>query len=90
MKPMTMLVSSDGQWLPEGGAELAAVLDDADPDYDAAGYAVRNLGYIRFQILGNSLVEIELHPARVDAPGAARGAAAAVVLAGQAVSDQIP
>ena len=68
MKPMTMLVSSDGQWLPEGGAELAAVLDDADPDYDAAGFAVRNLGYIRFQILGDSLVEIELHPVRVELP----------------------
>jgi hypothetical protein len=60
VKPMTMLVTSDGQWLSEGGAELAAVLGDAEPDYDAAGFAIRNLGFIRFQMLGDSLVEIEL------------------------------
>jgi hypothetical protein len=68
VKPMTMLVTSDGQWLSEGSAELAAVLGDADPDYDAAGFAIRNLGFIRFQTLGDSLVEIELHPARVELP----------------------
>jgi hypothetical protein len=68
VKPMTMLVTSDGQWLSEGGAELAAMLGDADPDYDAAGFAIRNLGFIRFQMLGDSLVEIELHPARVELP----------------------
>jgi hypothetical protein len=63
-----MLVTADGQWLSEGSAELAAALGDADPDYDRAGYAIRNLGFIRFQILGDSLVEIELHPARVELP----------------------
>ena len=68
MKPMTMLVTADGQWLSEGSSELAAALGDADPDYDAAGFAIRNLGFIRFQMLGASLVEIELHPARVELP----------------------
>jgi hypothetical protein len=65
---MTMLVTADGQWLSEGTAELAAALGDPEPDYDAAGFAIRNLGFIRFQILGDSLVEIELHPARVELP----------------------
>jgi hypothetical protein len=65
---MTMLVTDDGQWLSEGSAELAAALGDPDPDYDAAGFAIRSLGFIRFQILGDSLVEIELHPPRVELP----------------------
>ena len=68
VKPITLLVTSDGRWMSEGSAELAAALGDADPDYDAAGFAIRNLGFIRFQILGDSLVEIELHPARVELP----------------------
>jgi hypothetical protein len=68
VKPIMMLVTSDGQWLPEDSAELAAVLGDADPDYDMAGFAVRNLGFIRFQSFGDSLVEIELHPRQVELP----------------------
>jgi len=68
VKPMTMLVTADGRWLSEGDAELAAVLGDVDADYDAAGFAIRNLGFIRFQTVGDSLVEIELHPASVELP----------------------
>jgi hypothetical protein len=68
VKPTTMLVTSDGQWVPEGSAELAALLGDADPDYDMAGFAIRNLGFIRFQSFGDSLVEVELHPRQVELP----------------------
>jgi hypothetical protein len=63
-----MLVTPDGEWLPEGSAELAAALGDADADYDLAGFAIRNLGFIRFQSFGDSLVEVELHPRQVDLP----------------------
>jgi hypothetical protein len=68
VKPITMLATSDGQWVFENSAEFVAALGDPDPDYDAAGFAVRNLGFIRFQILGDSVVEIELHPSHVELP----------------------
>jgi hypothetical protein len=68
VKPRTMLVTSDGQWVFEDSTELAAVLGDPDPDYDAADFAVKNLGFIKFQILGDSVVEIELHPRNVELP----------------------
>ena len=45
------------------GAALVAALDDAE-DYDTAGFAIGNLGFVRFQSFGDSLVEIELGPAR--------------------------
>src|SRR5215469_11735019 len=63
-----MLVTSDGRWVLEDSAELAAELGDPKPDYDAALFAVKNLGFIRFQVLDGSIVEIELHPRNVQLP----------------------
>jgi hypothetical protein len=63
-----MLVTSDGQWVIEDSAEFLAALGDPDPDYDPVGFAVRNLGFIKFQTLGDSVVEIELHPRNVELP----------------------
>jgi hypothetical protein len=68
VKPITMLVTCEGRWVPEGSAELAEVAGDADPDYDIAGFAIRNLGFIRYQNFGDSLVEVELHPRQVELP----------------------
>ncbi len=68
MKRLTMLVTSDGQWVLEDSAEFLAALGDPDPDYDAALFAVKNLGFIKFQILDGSIVEIELHPRNVQLP----------------------
>src|SRR5271167_3373453 len=68
VKRLTMLVTSDGRWVIEDSAEFLAALGDPDPDYDAALFAVKNLGFIRFQILDSSIVEIELHPRNVQLP----------------------
>ena len=68
MKPMSMLVTADGQWVFEGSAEFFTALGDSNPDYDAPAYAIRNLGFIKFQILGGSVVEVELHPRNVQLP----------------------
>src|SRR6516165_1235498 len=63
-----MLLTSEGQWVFEDSAEFLAALGDPNPDYDAASFAVKNLGFIKFQILDGSIVEIELHPRNVQLP----------------------
>ena len=68
MKRLTMLVTSEGGWVLEDSAEFLAELGDPDPDYDAALFAVKNLGFIRFQFFDDSLVEVELHPQNVKLP----------------------
>src|SRR6516162_8793841 len=68
VKRLSMLVTSDGQWVLEDSAELLAALGDSNPDYDAPLFAVKNLGFIKFQILDGSIVEIELHPRNVQLP----------------------
>jgi hypothetical protein len=64
----TRLVTSDGQWVLGGSARFLAALGDPDPDYDAIGFAVKNLGFIKFETLVDSIVEIELHPRNVALP----------------------
>src|SRR5579884_955033 len=60
-----MLVTPEGQWVLPGSGEFAEALGDPDPDYDAEGFAVRNLGFIKFSIIERTIVEIELHPRNV-------------------------
>ncbi|MGA8755484.1 MAG: hypothetical protein WB611_04015 [Stellaceae bacterium] len=66
MNRLSMLVTPDGQWVLAGSDEFLAALGDPDPDYDATSFAVKNLGFIKFQILEQSLIEIELHPSTVE------------------------
>lgn len=68
MEHLTLLVSPDGQWLLPDSSEFLDILGDPDPDYDAVGFAVRNLGFIKFQMLHASLVEIEFHPHNIELP----------------------
>lgn len=65
---VTLLVSPEGEWMLPGSAELLRALGDLDPDYDAVGFAVRNLGFIKFQVLHGTVVELELHPRNVALP----------------------
>jgi len=65
---LTMLVTPAGEWVLENSSEFLAALGDLDPDYDTASYAVKNLGFIKFQILDQSVVEVELHPYTVELP----------------------
>jgi hypothetical protein len=68
MKRLTMLVTPDGRWVLEDSAEFLAALGDASPDYDAAAFAVKNLGFVKFQVLDQSVIEVELHPHNVELP----------------------
>ena len=68
MKRLAMLVTPDGQWVIEDSVEFLAAVGDPDPDYDAAMFAVKNLGFIKFQVLDSSVIEIELHPRNVELP----------------------
>jgi hypothetical protein len=68
VKQLTILVTSDGQWVLEDSDEFLSALGDADPDYDGAMFAVKNLGFIKFQIFDSSIIEIELHPHNVELP----------------------
>jgi hypothetical protein len=65
---VTMLVTPDGEWVFENSPEFRAALGDPDPDpdYDATLFAVKNLGFIKFEMLGKSVIEIELHPRNVE------------------------
>ena len=89
MEHLTILVSPEGQWVLPGTSEFFAALGDPDPDYDAVSFAVRNLGFIKFEVIRQSIVEIELHPRECRTSGAARGAAAAAVVGSAPVPDQV-
>jgi hypothetical protein len=65
---LTMLVTPEGQWVFPNTAEFHAALGDPNPDYDAVGFAVKNLGFIKFDIIEKSIIEIELHPRNVELP----------------------
>ena len=68
MKRLTMLVSGEGEWLVENSPEFLAALGDPEPDYGATAFAVRNLGFIRFQMLDDSVIEVDLHPRNTQLP----------------------
>jgi len=61
-----MLVTAEGKWVLPDSDEFLAALGDPNPDYDAVGFAVRNLGFVRFQVLDRLVTEIELCPRNVD------------------------
>lgn len=63
---LTMLVTAEGKWVLPDSDEFFAALGDPNPDYDAAGFAVRNLGFVKFQVLDRLVTEIELHPRNVE------------------------
>jgi hypothetical protein len=68
VEQLTVLVTSEGRWVLPGSEEFLDALGDPSPDYDAVGFAVRNLGFIKYQILDRLVTEIELHPRNVALP----------------------
>jgi hypothetical protein len=68
LQQLTMFVTQDGRWVLPDSDEFLAALGDPQPDYDAPGFAVRNLGFVKFQILDRVVTEIELHPRNVELP----------------------
>jgi hypothetical protein len=65
---LTILVTPDAQWVLPDTPEFFEALGDPHPDYDGIAFAVKNLGFVRYQVLGTSIVEIELHPRNVELP----------------------
>jgi hypothetical protein len=65
---LTILVGPEGQWVLPGTSDFFAALGDLDPDYDAVSFAVRNLGFIKYEVIRQSIVEIELHPRNAELP----------------------
>lgn len=68
MEHLTILVSPEGRWVLPGTPEFFAALGDPDPDYDSVCFAVRNLGFVKFEVIRQSIVEIELHPRNIELP----------------------
>lgn len=68
VKRLTTMVTPDGEWVLEGSPDFLAALGDPDPDYDSTAFAVKNLGFIKFQVFDDSVIEIELHPRNVELP----------------------
>ena len=68
MKRLTMMVTPDGRWVFPDSDEFHSALGDPNPDYDALAFAVKNLGFIRFHAIEQSIIEIELHPRNVALP----------------------
>ena len=65
----TILATPNGKWVFPDSDEFLAFLGDPDPDYDAAAFAVRNLGFIKLQFLPQ-IIEIEVHSRNVGFRGA--------------------
>jgi hypothetical protein len=68
MQHLTMLATSEGQWVLPGTPEFFTALGDSDPDYDPVSFAVKNLGFVKLEVLDRSTVEIEMHPRNVEPP----------------------
>ena len=68
VKRLTMLVTGDGEWVIENSAEFFAALGDPEPDYNASAFAVKNLGFIKFQLLDDSVIEVDLHARNTQLP----------------------
>jgi hypothetical protein len=61
-----MVVTADGKWVLPDSEEFLTALGDPEPDYDALGFAIRNLGFVKFQVIDRIVTEVELHPRNVD------------------------
>ena len=76
-----LLVTPTGEWMREGSREFRAALGDPEPDYDAAMFAVRNLGFIAVR-RHEAMLDVILHPRNAE-PAAVD---AAVAMLGSSLS----
>jgi len=68
MQHLIMLATSEGQWVLPGTPEFFTALGDSKPDYNPLSFAVKNLGFVKLEVLDRSTVEIEMHPRNVELP----------------------
>ena len=67
MNRLTMLVTSGGSsGCSRTAPSFALLWAIPNPITMPAAFAVKNLGFIKFQILDNSIIEIDLHPQNVE------------------------
>ncbi len=62
---INVLIDDQGNCWPSGSRELFSQLGNADPDFDMASYAVRNLGFIEVEGTPDS-IHLRLRPGAVD------------------------
>ena len=68
MKPLIVLIASDGGCVLPDSPQFSNLLGDLDPDYDSVAFAVTNLGFIKVEMFEQASLEIELHPRNVELP----------------------
>lgn len=68
MNQLVLMATPNGKWVLPASDEFLGALGDPNPDYDGPGFAIRNLGFIKLQMLDHTLIEIELHPRNVAQP----------------------
>jgi len=66
MKPLIVLIASDGGCVLPDSPQFSNLLGDLDPDYDSVAFAVTNLGFIKVEMFEQASLEIELHPRNVE------------------------
>jgi hypothetical protein len=64
------VISASGEWFSQDDQRLKAEIGFSDPTVDAIGYAVRNMGFIKFSISDPGLVTVALHPRNAEAAAA--------------------
>jgi hypothetical protein len=67
-QPITTLISPEGEWVSPRSPEFLAALGETDPAIERVAFAIKNLGFIRFQVLEQLVLEVELHPRNVALP----------------------
>jgi hypothetical protein len=65
MRIKTLLISPAGAWLSGDSPALHQAIGYPEADFDAVGFAVRNLGYIKLEIVEDVLLDLEFHPLQV-------------------------
>src|ERR1051326_3609394 len=68
MEHLEILATPDGQWVLPGSPEFLKALDDSHPDYDAVSFAVKNLGFVKLEVINQTIAQIEVHPRNVELP----------------------
>lgn len=66
MDVLTILFTPEGRLVLPDTPDLFAALGEPNPDYDAVTFAVKNLGFIKLQVINKSIVQIEFHPHTVE------------------------
>ena len=69
MQPITTLITTDGRLVSPFDPSFPALVGHPDPDFDMVALAIKNLGFIKVQVIESLITEVELHPPKVALPG---------------------